>query len=217
MRLRHKPWAEDYLKESPWVINTPEEQKGKWNELFGNSNPLALEIGMGKGQFIEKHSKLHPEVNYIGIEKYPSVQVISIQRLERTTNTEETKNLRFLSVNAENLKEYFAKEEVDQIYINFPDPWPKARHDKRRLLYRNFLAKYWDVLKEGGVVEFKTDQQPLYEFALEELEEFKKFNIIYKTEDLHSEETDIVTTEYEEKFVSMGNPIYKITFKKEGK
>ena len=214
MRLRNKPWAPEYLEKSPWVVNQPETYFGIWNEYFKNDKPIRLEVGMGKGKFVETHALLNDEYNYIGLEKYPSIQVIPIQRLENTTTPEERPNLRYLSMDAENLKDVFAPGEVDRIFINFPDPWPKARHDKRRLLYRNFLNKYYNILRDGGIVEFKTDQKPLFEFALEELEFFKKFNIIKVSKDLHSEETNVVTTEYEEKFKSMGHPIYMIKFQK---
>ena len=214
MRLRNKPWAPEYLEESPWVVNNPQDYFGKWNELFRNDKPIRLEVGMGKGKFIETHALLNDEYNYIGLEKYPSIQVIQIKRLEATTSPEERPNLRYLSMDAENLKEVFAPGEVDRIFINFPDPWPKARHAKRRLLYRTFLDKYYNILRDGGIVEFKTDQEPLFESALEELEEFKKFNIIKVSKNLHAEETNVVTTEYEEKFKSMGNPIYMIKFQK---
>ena len=162
---------------------------------------------MGKGKFIHTMAKEHPDINYVGIEKYSSVLLRAIQKMER----EELSNLKFLRMDAENIAKVFGAEEVDRIYLNFSDPWPKDRHAKRRLPSREFLARYDIILKKGGQLEFKTDNRELFDFAVEELEPagWKALVITY---DLHSDEVlmqENVMTEYEERFSAMGNPICK--------
>lgn len=209
MRLRNITGSRDVIAASPYVVQEAVQKDcpGTWHEIFGNNHPIYIEIGMGKGKFIHTCAKEHPEINYVGIEKYSSVLLRAIQKMEE----EELPNLKFLRMDAEDIASVFGKGEVDKIYLNFSDPWPKDRHAKRRLPSREFLARYDVILKEGARLEFKTDNRDLFDFAVEELEPAGwKAEVI--TYDLHSDETLMVgniMTEYEEKFSSMGNPICK--------
>ena len=207
MRLRNISGSRDIIAESPLVIHEPEKIKGKWSELFGNNFPIRIEVGMGKGRFICELARNNPDINYIGIEKYSSVLLRALQKMEE----EPLPNLLFIRMDAESIAEIFDKEEVDRIYLNFSDPWPKDRHAKRRLPSREFLARYDRFLKKDGVLEFKTDNKELFDFALEELDPagWKAVRVTY---DLHHDIEMMegnVMTEYEEKFSSKGNPIYK--------
>lgn len=213
MRLKNVPGSRDVIAESNLVIHEPENEKGNWSQIFGNDHPIHIEVGMGKGKFIYEMAKIHPEINYIGIEKYSSVLLRAIQKMEK----EPLNNLKFIRMDAEGIAEVFAKDEVDRIYLNFSDPWPKDRHAKRRLPSREFLARYDKFLKKDGVLEFKTDNRGLFDFAIEELPEagWKAEKITY---DLHHDEEMAegnIMTEYEEKFSSMGNPIYKYIIRKD--
>lgn len=213
MRLRNVTGAEELIAKSKYVCNEPEIQRGKWNIYFKNGNPIHIEIGMGKGQFITNMSKLHPEINYIGIEKYASVLYRAVQKIEE----EEVPNLVFVCMNAEDLEKVFQQEEVDRIYLNFSDPWPKERHARRRLPSKEYLKRYDFILKRDGQLEFKTDNRGLFLFAEEELEQarWKKDKVTY---DLHHDAEMMignVMTEYEKKFSSMGNPIYKYIISRE--
>ena len=207
MRLKNVPGARDVIAESSLVVHEPEKQKGNWQQVFGNDHPVHIEIGMGKGRFICEMAKTHPDINYIGIEKYSSVLLRAIQKMEE----EPLPNLLFIRMDAENIDEVFGLDEVDRIYLNFSDPWPKDRHAKRRLPSKEFLARYDRFLKKDGVLEFKTDNRGLFDFAVEELEPAGwKAEII--TYDLHNDASLMegnVMTEYEEKFSAMGNPICK--------
>ena len=209
MRLRNITGSRERIAESKYVINedTMKELRGRWNEVFGNDNPLHIEIGMGKGKFIHTMAKLNPQINYVGIEKYSSVLLRAVQKMEE----DELPNLRFLRMDAEEIVEVFGQGEVDKIYLNFSDPWPKDRHAKRRLPSREFLARYDVILKKDSRLEFKTDTRQLFDFAVEELEPAGwKADVI--TYDLHADAALVegnVMTEYEEKFSSMGNPINK--------
>lgn len=207
MRLKNVPGARDVIEGSALVVHEPERQKGSWQQVFGNQNPIHIEIGMGKGRFIYEMARIHSDINYIGIEKYSSVLLRAIQKMER----EPLPNLLFIRMDAESIDEIFARDEVDRIYLNFSDPWPKDRHAKRRLPSKEFLARYDRFLKRDGVIEFKTDNRGLFDFAVEELSQadWKLLQISY---DLHHDEEMMrgnVMTEYEEKFSSLGNPIYK--------
>ena len=207
MRLKNVPGSREAIAESDLVIHEPEKVKGTWKEIFGNDKPIHIEIGMGKGKFIHEMAKLHPEINYIGIEKYSSVLLRAIQKME----ADPLDNLKFIRMDAENIAEVFAREEVDRIYLNFSDPWPKDRHAKRRLPSKEFLARYDRFLKKDGILEFKTDNRGLFDFALEELPQagWKAEKVTF---DLHNNEEMMqgnVMTEYEVKFSSMGNPICK--------
>ena len=207
MRLKNVPGARDVIAESSRVVHEPEKQKGNWQQVFGNDHPVHIEIGMGKGRFICEMAKTHPDINYIGIEKYSSVLLRAIQKMEE----EPLPNLLFIRMDAENIDEVFGLDEVDRIYLNFSDPWPKDRHAKRRLPSKEFLARYDRFLKKDGVLEFKTDNRGLFDFAVEELPQ-AGWKLVKITYDLHHDEEMMqgnVMTEYEQKFSSMGNPIYK--------
>lgn len=208
MRLRHIPGAEEEIAESPYVVQNPEEQKGGWSRLFGNHNPIEIEVGMGKGKFIMELAANHPDRNYIGIERYSSVLLRGLQKMEEL----QLKNLCFLCVDARNLADYFAEEEVSAIYLNFSDPWPKDRHAKRRLTSPEFMKVYDRALKADGTVEFKTDNRPLFEYSLEAIPA-AGWSVKAHTFDLHHSDMleGNVMTEYETKFVAKGNPICKLT------
>lgn len=213
MRLRNIPGAQDAILESPYVIQKPEAHKGAWAEVFPKKQPLHIEVGMGKGRFLMDLARLNPDINYVGIEMYDSVLLRAIQKREELEAEGETyENLFFMRVDARLLPEIFEKGEVDKIYLNFSDPWPKARHAKRRLTSREFLERYDKILVPEGTVEFKTDNRELFEFSLEEVNE-TKWQLLAHTFDLHHNEEMVkgnVMTEYEEKFSSMGNPICKM-------
>lgn len=211
MRLRNIPYADDVIQAHAAVIKNPQEQKGSWAEIFENSNPIHIEIGMGKGQFLMQMALLHPDINYIGIEKYTSVLLRATEKYD-TEEFCELQNVKFIRMDATELEDVFALGEVEKIYLNFSDPWPKSRHAKRRLTSVEFLARYIRVLPEGGVVEFKTDNTDLFEFSLEQAEE-ARWPIIAYTYDLHNHEEmnqGNIMTEYEEKFSSKGQPIHKM-------
>lgn len=207
MRLRNIPGSREYIAQNDYVIHDPEQKKGKWHEVFGNHNPIHIEIGMGKGQFITTLAMQNPNINYIGIEKYSSVLLRAIEKREEYEGT----NLYFLRFDAEYITDVFAPEEVDRIYLNFSDPWPKDRHAKRRLTSKEFLARYNQFLKKEGYVAFKTDNRPLFDFSLEEVE-LAGWKLRDVTFDLHHSEyvEGNVMTEYEERFSSMGNPIHRL-------
>lgn len=207
MRLRNITGSREMIAESDFVVHEPETRKGNWKDVFGNDNPIRIEIGMGKGRFIHTLAKLNPEINYVGIEKYSSVLLRAIQKMEE----EPLPNLCFIRMDAEDITEVFAEGEVDRIYLNFSDPWPKDRHAKRRLPSAEFLNRYNQILKKEGKLEFKTDNRALFDFAVEQLPEAGwQADVI--TYDLHADEKLMegnVMTEYEEKFSSIGNPICK--------
>lgn len=214
MRLRNIPRAEEVISNSAMVIQDPVEKKGHWQEVFGNDHPIHIEVGMGKGKFITEMAARNPEINYIGIELYTSVLLRAVEKLER--QGEKPANLYFLCKDAVGLPEMFEKGEVDRIYLNFSDPWPKDRHAKRRLPSRQFLERYDQILSTEGRVEFKTDNRGLFDFALEEVEP-AGWKLELCTFDLHADEAlmeDNVMTEYEEKFSSKGNPIHKMIIRR---
>ena len=207
MRLKNIAGSREVIADSRFVIHEPQNQKGKWQDLFGNKNPIQIEIGMGKGRFLMELAAGNPDINYIGIEKYSSVLLRAVQKMEEN----ELPNLRFIRMDAEDLCEVFDKEEVDKIYLNFSDPWPKDRHAKRRLTSPEFMHVYDQILEKNGTVEFKTDNQSLFSYSLESIPD-AGWQIYWSTHDLHHTDmaTDNVMTEYEEKFSSMGNPICKL-------
>ncbi|GFI03411.1 tRNA (guanine-N(7)-)-methyltransferase [Lachnospiraceae bacterium] len=212
MRLRNIKGARDAIAESPLVVHEPEKKKGKWKEVFGNDYPIRIEIGMGKGKFLHELAGRNPQINYIGIEKYSSVLLRALQKME----DEPLSNLMFIRMDAEEIGEVFDKEEVDRIYLNFSDPWPKDRHAKRRLPSKEFLLRYNQFLKRDGILEFKTDNKELFDFAVEEVP-LAGWEIDKITYDLHHDAEMVqgnVMTEYEERFSSMGNPIYKYIIKR---
>ena len=208
MRLRNIKGADEAIEKSEYCIKNPTELKGNWQSVFPHEQPLHIEVGMGKGRFIMDLAAAHPEINYIGIERYTSVLFRAIQKMELNP----LPNLRFLCIDAATLPEVFAKDEVSRIYLNFSDPWPKDRHAKRRLTSREFFARYDQILTKDGHVEFKTDNQDLFTFSLEEIPE-AGWNVDASTRDLHHDASmneGNIMTEYEEKFSSKGNPICKL-------
>jgi len=199
----------------PFVVQEPESCRGRWAEVFGNENPIHIEVGMGKGRFLMDMAVLHPEINYIGIEMYDSVLLRAVQKREKLET--ELKNLFFIRMDARQLPEVFAEGEVDRIYLNFSDPWPKARHARRRLTSNEFFKLYDKVLTADGTVEFKTDNRPLFDFSVEELKTSELFVLDQLSYDLHNDSKmnqGNIMTEYEAKFSSMGNPICKLIAKR---
>ena len=208
MRLRNVPGARDVMAANEYVFTEPEGMAGTWSQIFGNNNPVHIEIGMGKGRFITTLASMNPDINYVGIEKYSSVLLRAVEKQDELN----LPNLRFIRMDAENITSVFGKEEVDRIYLNFSDPWPKDRHAKRRLTSRQFFARYNEILKSTGRVEFKTDNRPLFDFSVEEVNE-AGWKLSVCTYDLHNDEKLMegnVMTEYEERFSSQGNPICKL-------
>ena len=187
-------------------ITDPENYKGKWNEVFGNDNPIHVEIGCGKGSFIVGMAKMYPDVNFIAIEKVEDVIVMAMEKAIEN----EIENVRFMDLDAERIEEFFEKGEIQRIYLNFSDPWKKGKQAKRRLTHKNFLDRYKKVLNSGDYIWFKTDNQKLFEFSLNSFctEGFKLRNI---TLDLHNSDFEgNVITEYEQRFMDLGQPIYRL-------
>lgn len=211
MRLRNITGSREVIAESPYVVpeDTLEACPGTWHEIFGNDHPIHIEIGMGKGRFLMDLAALNPDINYIGIERYTSVLLRAVQKM----NENPLPNVHFLCVDAATLPEIFGAEEVDRIYLNFSDPWPKDRHAKRRLTSHEFLDRYDMFLAKEGRLEFKTDNQDLFTFSLEEIDASPIWHIQAYTRDLHKDlqmNQGNIMTEYEEKFSKLGNPICKL-------
>ena len=208
MRLRNIPGSQEVIENSPLVIKEAEKTRGYWKDLFGNDNPIHIEVGMGKGKFLMELARLNPEINYIGIEKYSSVLVRAVEKKQQIEGID---NLYFIRFDADFICDIFDKDEISRIYLNFSDPWPKDRHAKRRLTSRQFLARYDQFLKEDGEVIFKTDNKGLFDFSLEEVKE-AGWNLVSFTYDLHNSEyvEGNVMTEYEEKFTALGNKINRL-------
>lgn len=205
MRLRKVKNQNKKIRKNELTIVKPKDLKGRWSEEFGNKNPIWIEIGMGLGSFLASYSLKNQEVNFVGIEKYSKVLVRAIKRFDNEENT----NVRLLRFDAGELDEVFAENEISRIYLNFSDPWPKRRHEKRRLTHPNFLKMYENILSATGEVHFKTDNLPLFEYSLEA---FKKcnFEIKYKTYNLHNEKNVEVKTKYETKFIEKDVSIKKL-------
>ena len=207
MRLRNVKGSRDTIALSEYVVKDEENMKGKWHEKFGNSNPIHIEVGMGKGRFIMDMARQNPDINYIGIEKFSSVLVRAIEKQKE----EQLPNLLFIRMDAEYIENVFDRGEVGYIYLNFYDPWPKDRHAKRRLTSVQFLARYTNILAGDGGVTFKTDNRPLFDFSVEQVEEggWIMDNVTY---DLHNSEyaEGNIMTEYEKRFSEMGNPICRM-------
>lgn len=207
MRLRNIPGARDAIAASPWVIHDPDNHRGAWKAAFKNKGPVHLEIGTGKGRFIMQLAQDHPEINYIGIEKYSSVLLRCLEKQEEL----QLQNLLFIRGDAELINTYFAEGEIERIYLNFSDPWPKERHARRRLPSSDYLRRYDRILAQGGVIEFKTDNRALFDFAVDETAQ-SAFEISQITYDLHNDPVmniGNIMTEYEEKFSKKGNKICK--------
>ena len=210
MRLKHVKGAEEYVLDTPFVENEPEQYRGRWAAVFENNAPIHIEIGMGKGQFLIALAQKNPQINYVGIEKFSSVLVRAVQKQELL----QLPNLRLIRMDAEDIEQVFAPGEVDRIYLNFSDPWPKDRHAKRRLTSARFIARYRNIAKPQAAVEFKTDNRPLFDFSVESAAQ-AGCETLYLTYDLHGspEAADNIMTEYEEKFAAKGNPIGKLIFR----
>lgn len=209
MRLRNKPWAKPLIEANPqWVVTNPSEYRGKWQERFEKAQPLYIEVGMGKGRFIVEMAKKYPHYNFIGLEMQTVATGIALKK----QLVEQLPNLQLVCANGAGLTEFFATDEVAGIYLNFSDPWPKNRQEKRRLTYKSFLAAYKEIMVADGQLEFKTDNRGLFEYSLTSLNNFgMTFEKVWL--DLHADEeavVDNVMTEYEEKFSSKGQPIYKL-------
>ncbi len=205
MRLRTNPRRlaalEDYIGKE-LLTGKIEQNKGKWREVLGNK-PLALEIGCGKGAFITGMAALYPGMNFLGVESQKEVCYYAVKKIRE----QQISNVKIIFGNAGNLNNWFASGEVDKLYLNFSDPWPKARHAKRRLTYRDFLSQYKNILVKGGHLRFKTDNDALFAFSLEEFKEFG-LQFIGQTTDLHHSAYDNeVQTEYERRFSSLGKNI----------
>lgn len=209
MRLRHKNWTKNYNEEHNqfFILN-------RYENNFKNDKPINLEIGCGKGNFIKGKANQVTDQNWIGMEKEETVIGVALRNV--IESEEETSNILFINKFAENLLDIFPKGSINKIFLNFSDPWPKSKHAKKRLTNINFLNNYWDVLSENGSIEIKTDNDKLYEYSLEQIEE-SKFKIIYKTTNLHIDEKEMefnVMTEYEKRFSETGKNINKIIITK---
>lgn len=210
MRLRNIRGSREVIAGSVYVVHEEEKRAGSWHEIFGNDHPVHIEIGMGKGKFIMALAKANPHINYVGIEKYSSVLIRALDKMER--EEEPLGNLYFVRMDAENITNVFAKDEVNRIYLNFSDPWPKDRHAKRRLTSKEFFARYDKILSREGRVEFKTDNRPLFDFSVESVKE-AGWKLEAVTYDLHHDDPLMqgnIMTEYEERFSALGNPIHKL-------
>lgn len=209
MRVRYNKNAEKILNENSICINNPLNLKGKWKKEFANDNPIYLEIGMGKGNFIINMAKAFPNINFIGLERNRTILVKALKKIQE----ENIVNIRIISNDAQKLLDIFKKSELDKIFLNFSDPWPKNKHLKRRLTYRTFLNLYDIILKKDSVIEFKTDNQILFEFTIIEITN-TKHDMKSISLDLHKTDEFNIMTEYEEKFSKKGNRIYKLVWLK---
>ena len=212
MRLRNIPRAESVLEACKEVVKNPESLCGHWNQEFQKEQPLHIEIGMGKGQFLLTLAVENPQINYVGIERYSSVLLRAVEKFQELENEGKAPaNIRFICMDANDLPTVFAPAEVSRIYLNFSDPWPKARHARRRLTSNEFFKLYDKVLTADGTVEFKTDNRPLFDFSVE------LFVLDQLSYDLHNDSKmnqGNIMTEYEAKFSSIGNPICKLIAKR---
>lgn len=201
MRLKHIKNAEEIISKSKYLEQNPRENKGKWNKVFNNDNNIEIEIGTGKGKFIIEKAIQNPNINFIGIEKYDSPLVSAVKKLEEL----ELNNLRLVCIDALEIEEIF-DHEVDKIYLNFSDPWPKKRHAKRRLTSSVFLNKYESLFKNEKRIEMKTDNDDLYDYSCESFIE-NGYDIV-KTDTNY---LDTIRTEYEDKFIGLGKNINYIS------
>ena len=204
MRLKNIKGAKEYIEKSPYIIDNPEKYRGKYNTLFDNNNELHLEIGMGKGNFIIEMAKKYPKINFIGIEMFDSVILRAVQKLEN----ENLPNLKLIRYDATNIEKIFDKE-INTLYLNFSDPWPKNRHEHRRLTSKRFLERYDKIFKGENHIIQKTDNRKLFEFSLISYVDYG-YKINNLSLNLHEDKIDNVETEYEKKFSSLGMPIYMI-------
>ena len=195
--------ADKTINNSKHVVINPYENKNKWNKIFNNNNPICLELGMGRGAFIIEMAKLHPNINFIGIEKYDSVIAKALQKIPEGIN-----NLYMIRADALNIDNIF-KREIDCIYLNFSDPWPKKRHHLRRLSSSIFLEKYESIFKDKRIIEMRTDNRELFEYSIIS---FSGFGYIIEEIylDFHLENPPLITTEYEDKFSNNKMPIFYV-------
>ena len=210
MRLRNVKNKQEIMDSSNYLITNPFDYIGKWNTVFGNCNPIHLEIGTGKGNFIIKNAIENPNINYIGIEMYDSVILRAVEK----SNELELNNLYLIRMDARLINDIFDRE-IDLIYLNFSDPWPKDRHAKRRLTSSIFLARYDNIFKKNKRIIMKTDNRGLFDYSVESLKEYG-YNIKDISYDLHKDKENIITTEYEDKFTNMGIKINYVEAYKEG-
>ena len=207
MRVRNRKGATELLEAHPqYVILNPADAKGRWQEIFGNDHPIHVEVGSGKGAFVSGMAKANPEINYIGIDIQKSVLSYALDKVLAT----DVPNIKLLWVDGSDLTDYFEEGEIDRLYLNFSDPWPKKRHEKRRLTYQSFLATYQQILPENGEIHFKTDNRGLFEYSLVS---FSQYGMKLKGGwlDLHASDfEDNVLTEYEQKFANKGQVIYRV-------
>lgn len=207
MRVRRKKHCAERMENCSDIwIKEPEKLKGKWSEVFGNDNPIHVEIGCGKGGFTSGMAKMYPDVNFAAVEVVEDIIVMAMEKAKEN----ELKNILFTNMDAANITDVFEKGEIDRIYLNFSDPWKKSRQAKRRLTHKNFLDKYKQVLKPGGFIWFKTDNKQLFEFSLNSFaaEDFKMQNVTF---DLHNSKFEgNIMTEYEQRFAALGQPIYRL-------
>ncbi|MCS4485315.1 tRNA (guanosine(46)-N7)-methyltransferase TrmB [Staphylococcus americanisciuri] len=209
MRMRHKPWAEDYLREHPEIVDIDCEHAKAVSQWFNNDRPIHIEVGSGMGQFITTLAERNPDINYIAIERDKNVMIRVLDKVRDKGLT----NIKLLCNDAVLLTDYFETHEVARIYLNFSDPWPKTRHAKRRLTYHTFLAIYQQILHQDGEIHFKTDNRGLFAYSIESMSQygmyFTKMNL-----NLHEEDAeDNIETEYERKFAEKGSRIYRMEAK----
>lgn len=205
MRLKHVKGANEIIEKGTYYLADVSSYKGKWSSIFGNHHPIYIEIGMGKGDFIISNAIKYPDINFIGIEKYDSVMVRAIQK----SNEIDLNNLKLIRMDARLIEEVFDKE-VDKIYLNFSDPWPKDRHAKRRLSSPNFLERYEKIFRGDAHIIMKTDNVALFDYSLTSFEGYG-YKIISCTRDLYSQDiSDNIPTEYEKKFVNQGVKINRV-------
>ncbi len=191
------------------IVNEPEANKGRWKEFFGNNNPIYMEMGCGKGKFIVTQALENPSINFLAVEGEKSVVLMAMELAKE----KEVKNLKFITSYIFKPEDFFENGEIHQLYLNFSDPWPKARHEKRRLTGERYLRGYEKILKKDGIIEFKTDNLPLFEFSLEQIQN-GGYPVLAQSFDLHNSDLEAkkITTEYEEKFKARGNKINYVKF-----
>lgn len=207
LRLRNLKNKEDIIENSNYIIKNYKDYCGSWNRFFQNDFPIFIEIGMGKGKFIVEHALKNPTINFIGIEKQDNIIARALLWIPK-----EIPNLRIIRMNALELDEVFSHE-VSRIYLNFSDPWPKVRQNKRRLTSTIFLDKYQHILKEQGDIYLRTDNEGLYTYSIETLSSYG-YSLYDVTFDLHRDFPSLITTEYEDRFCRLGNKIYALKARK---
>ena len=206
MRMRNKPWADDFLKDHPNIVDVDLNHQYKMAEWFYKDQPIHIEVGTGMGRFITETAKQNPNINYVAIEKDKNVMVRVLEKVKEM----ELNNIKLINQDAKLLTEYFVENEVSRIYLNFSDPWPKTRHAKRRLTFSSFLEIYQHILNKDGQIHFKTDNQGLFEYSLESMSQYG-MSFDYINLNLHEDEPeDNIRTEYEDKFSSRGFRIYRM-------